>query len=145
MSAEERRAMKQKMPRRMLAGGILLLGISTAVSPQLQNGRYDQGNQVSIAQSAPANFSADAKYDIGAYPSFPPKLAAGDGQQETLSFCSQCHSTRYITMQPPLPAETWEAEVNKMIKTFGAPIPDAPAKKIILFLQQNYTSETRKR
>ena len=139
--------MKQKMPRRMLAGGILVLGISTAtaVSPQLQNGRYDQANQGSIAQSAPANYSSDAKYDIGAYPSFPSELAAGDGQQETLSFCSQCHSTRYITMQPPLPAATWEAEVNKMIKTLGAPIPDPSAKKIILYLQQNYTPETRKR
>jgi hypothetical protein len=137
--------MTQKMPRRMLAGGILLLGISAAVSPQLQNGRYDQANQGSIAQSAPANYSADAKYDIGAYPSFPSELAAADGQQETLSFCSQCHSTRYITMQPPLLAATWEAEVNKMIKTLGAPIPDASAQKIILYLQQNYTPETRKR
>jgi hypothetical protein len=144
MPAEERRAMKQKMLRRMLAGGILLLGISTAVFPQLQSGRYDQVNQGSIAQTSATNFSADAKYDIGAYPSFPPELAAGDGQQETLIFCSQCHGTRYITMQPPLPAATWEAEVNKMIKTLGAPIPEASAKKVIRYLQQNYTPETRK-
>jgi hypothetical protein len=47
-------------------------------------------------------------------------------------------------MQPPLPAATWEAEVNKMIKTFGAPIPEASAKKIISYLQTHYTLETRK-
>ncbi|HKW64101.1 MAG TPA: hypothetical protein VJN89_16235 [Candidatus Acidoferrum sp.] len=55
-----------------------------------------------------------------------------------------CHSTRYITMQPPLPATTWEAEVNKMIKTFGAPIPEATAKKITSYLQTHYTPQTRK-
>ena len=47
-------------------------------------------------------------------------------------------------MQPPLLGETWEAEVNKMTKTFGAPIPEASAKKIISYLQTHYTPETRK-
>ena len=136
--------MNQSTPRRMLAGGILLLGICTAVFAQLQSGRYDSANPGSIAQSAPANLSSGARFEAGAYPSFPSQLATGDGQQETVSFCSQCHSTRYITMQPPLPAATWEAEVNKMIKTLGAPIPEASAKKIVLYLQQNYTPETRK-
>ena len=136
--------MNQNMLRRMVAGGILLLGISTAVFAQLRSGRYDSANPGSIAQAAPANLSSGAKFEAGAYPSFPPQLASGDGQQETLSFCSQCHSARYITMQPPLPAATWEAEVNKMVKTFGAPIPEPSARKIVLYLQQNYTPETRK-
>jgi hypothetical protein len=136
--------MNQTMLRRMVAGAILLLGISTAVFAQLQSGRYDSANPGSIPQSAPATLSSGAKFEAGAYSSFPPQLATGNGQQETLSFCSQCHSTRYITMQPPLPAATWEAEVNKMIKTLGAPIPEASAKKIVLYLQQNYTLETRK-
>ena len=55
-----------------------------------------------------------------------------------------CHSTRYITMQPPLPPATWEAEVNKMTKTFGAPIPEATAKKITSYLQSHYTAENHK-
>lgn len=55
-----------------------------------------------------------------------------------------CHSTRYITMQPPLPAATWEAEVNKMNKTFGANIPEAVSQKIVRYLQANYTPATRK-
>jgi len=47
-------------------------------------------------------------------------------------------------MQPPLPAATWEAEINKMINTHGARIPEDVAKKIIAYLQANYTPETRK-
>jgi hypothetical protein len=136
--------MQKKLLRRSLACGMCLVAVSTAVYAQLQSGRYDQANLGRIERPAPASFSVDAKYDVFAYPSFPPALAAGDGQQETLSFCSQCHSTRYITMQPPLPAAIWEAEVNKMIKTLGASIPEASAKKIVLYLQQNYTPETRK-
>ena len=42
-------------------------------------------------------------------------------------------------MQPPLPAATWEAEVTKMRKTLGAPIPDASAALIVKYLQAHYT------
>jgi hypothetical protein len=46
-------------------------------------------------------------------------------------------------MQPPLPAAAWDAEVHKMIKTYGAQISDADAQKIIQYLQAHYTAETR--
>jgi hypothetical protein len=55
-----------------------------------------------------------------------------------------CHSTRYITMQPPLPAAAWETEVAKMKKTFGATIPDEVTLKIVRYLQAHYAPETRK-
>ena len=48
--------------------------------------------------------------------------------------CITCHSLRYIEMQPPFPRKTWEKIVDKMIKTFGAPIPDSSAKAIIDYL-----------
>lgn len=137
--------MQKTRVRRVLACGIFFVGASTAAYAQLQSGLYGSTNPGNIEQTSPISLTADAKYEVGAFPLFPPGLASGDGQQEALSFCSQCHSTRYITMQPPLPAVTWEAEVNKMIKTFGASIPEASAKKIILYLQQNYTAETRQR
>jgi hypothetical protein len=47
-------------------------------------------------------------------------------------------------MQPPLPAATWETEVNKMNKTFGAGIPEENTRKIISYLQAHYTPENRK-
>jgi hypothetical protein len=60
-------------------------------------------------------------------------------------FCNTCHSPRYITMQPPLPAATWEAEVNKMNNSYSAGIPEETTRKIIAYLQTQYTPETRKR
>ena len=86
-----------------------------------------------------------ASYEIVAYPLYRTELAAGDGEQEVSSYCNTCHSPRYITMQPPLPADTWTAEVNKMIKTYGASIPDDSTQKIIQYLQSHYTPETRKK
>jgi len=58
--------------------------------------------------------------------------------------CNTCHGPRYITMQPPLPAATWEAEVEKMNKTFGAAIPEDNTKRITLYLEAHYTTDNRK-
>ena len=135
--------MNGRFLRRLVTCAVLLAAAGGAVA-QLQKGRYDSGNSGGLRQAAPMEFKADVVYEAGAYPSFPPELAAGEGLQETSSFCNLCHSTRYITMQPPLPAATWDAEVTKMIKAYGAPIPEASANKIRLYLQQHYTPETRK-
>ena len=50
------------------------------------------------------------------------------------SNCITCHSLRYIEMQPPFPRKTWEKIVDKMVKNFGAPIPDSSAKAIVDYL-----------
>jgi hypothetical protein len=131
-----------KLALLLLAAAILLAG--GIVYAQMRSGSYGSRNAESIAQEAAPEFAAGAKYEAGAYPSFTPELAAGDGKQEAQSFCATCHSTRYIVMQPPLPAATWEAEVTKMTKTYGAPIPEATAKKITAYLQAHYTPENRK-
>jgi hypothetical protein len=119
-----------------LAGGLVVA--------QMRSGSYGSTNTASIGQVAAPEFAPDAKYDVGPYPSFTPELAGGDGRAEVQSFCATCHSTRYITMQPPLPGPTWEAEVNKMMKVYGAPIPEVAAKKITAYLQGHYAPENRK-
>jgi hypothetical protein len=111
---------------------------------QIQSGAYSSGKAASIGQEARQEFAADGKYEAEPYVSLPPELAAGEGRMEVQSFCMTCHSTRYITMQPVLPAATWDAEVTKMIKTYGAPIPEDAAKKITAYLQAHYTVENRK-
>ena len=128
---------------RLLAGGLLVVGGSAALA-QFQSGSYSAGKADSLEQTVSAPKSSDGNYSVSSFPSVAPKLAEGEGRAETESFCTMCHSTRYITMQPPLPAATWEAEVNKMTKTFGAPIPEVSSKKIISYLQTHYTPETRK-
>jgi hypothetical protein len=136
--------MRKRSSVLVLAAGLMFAATCTAVFAQFQSGSYGSTKANSIEQTAALPMSSDGNFSVAGFPSFAPELAEGEGRAETQSFCAMCHSTRYITMQPPLPAATWEAEVNKMIKTFGAPIPDATSKKIVTYLQAYYAPENRK-
>jgi hypothetical protein len=55
--------------------------------------------------------------------------------------CTGCHSADYIQTQPrgaKFKKDFWQAEVTKMIKTYGAPIDDADVPKIVDYLSENY-------
>jgi hypothetical protein len=53
--------------------------------------------------------------------------------------CSTCHSLDYIVMNSPFLARAaWEAEVRKMMKVMGAPIPDNDVTPIVDYLTQHY-------
>ena len=136
--------MRKRFSVLLPAAGLLLIAAGAAGFDQFQSGSYGSTKTPSLRQTVPPQLSRDGNFSVAPFPSLAPELAEGEGRAETQSFCSDCHSTRYITMQPPLPAATWDAEVNKMIKTFGAAIPDATAKKIVSYLQQYYTPENRK-
>lgn len=49
-------------------------------------------------------------------------------------FCLTCHSTKYIEMQPNFSEKTWQKIVDKMVKNFGAAIPDSAVKVIVKYL-----------
>jgi hypothetical protein len=115
------------------------------VYADLKKGYYAPDQLGSIQQAAAAPLSPDADYEVSAYPVPTLELAAGDGRQDVQIYCNTCHGPRYITMQPPLPAATWEDEVNKMNKAYGAAIPEDTSRKIIEYLQTHYTPESRKR
>lgn len=127
----------------LAASGWLVLAAGLLYA-QTQSGNYTQKNPGSIAQSLPKKQSNGATYSAAAYPLYRPELAPGEGREVVEAYCNTCHSNRYIIMQAPLPAATWEAEVNKMIKTFGMTNPEGVAPKIIKYLQEHYTPETRK-
>lgn len=82
-------------------------------------------------------------YDVGPFPLSPPQLPPGDGRDATVAMCSVCHSLRYITMQPPLPPDTWRATVRKMIDMHGAAIPDDVAGRITRYLQEHFSPPSR--
>lgn len=127
-------------------GSVLSVFLASVVLyAEFNAGFYTQDGPGSIRQTLPYTASTAASYEVGAYTLYPSTLAPGDGQQEVASYCNTCHSPRYITMQPPLPADVWTAEVNKMAKSYGASIPDDVTQKIILYLQSHYTPETRKK
>ena len=127
-----------------LAPSSTALSQATKVSGLVQEGNYAQGNLGMQMQPAPQSDDAGAIYAVGPWPTYTPPLADGEGRELVQSFCAICHSTTYITMQPPLTGATWEGEVNKMIRVFGAPIPDASAQQIIVYLKAHYAPETRK-
>ena len=135
------------MKNRFRAIFVVMCGLvvaAGAVYAQLKKGYYSPAELGSMRQAAPVELLPDSNYQVSAYPVPAADLAPGDGLQEVQIYCNTCHSPRYITMQPPLPAATWEAEVNKMNKAFGAGIPEETSKKIILYLQAHYTAENRK-
>jgi len=132
---------------RKRARGIFLVVCALAagvVYADSKKGFYSPAKLGSLQQAAPVEPLPDSNYEASAYPAPPTDLAPGDGLQDLQIYCNTCHSPRYITMQPPLPAATWEAEVEKMDKTFGAGIPEDSKQKIILYLRAHYTVENRK-
>ena len=133
------------LKRFVLVTAICAFFASAALYAEFNAGFYTLQGPGSIRQTTPSAATASASYDVAAYTLYPATLAAADGEQEVASYCNTCHSTRFITMQPPLPADTWSVEVNKMVKTYGASIPDDATQKIIHYLQSHYTPENRKK
>ncbi len=67
------------------------------------------------------------------------ELKKAPGVEVVEANCAACHSLDYIQMNSPfLDSAGWDAELEKMIKTFGAPIDDADAKVIADYLKANY-------
>jgi mono/diheme cytochrome c family protein len=131
--------------RRLFAGLLAATAIAGGVAlAQHQLGSYAAQNLGKVSQPATREMTNDSRYDAARYPTFEVGLADGAGKAETQVYCGVCHTPRYITMQPPLPAATWDAEVQKMVKTFGAQIPEADGQKIGQYLHEHYTPETRK-
>jgi mono/diheme cytochrome c family protein len=55
--------------------------------------------------------------------------------------CTACHSADYVATQPRGPKykkDFWQAEVNKMIKVYGAQIDDTDVGKIVDYLAATY-------
>ena len=136
--------MKTSVPMLVLLCCVFLALAAAGVFAELQKGQYQPATLAQLSQAARSESLPDSQYTGGSYPLYPPEMESGEGKAEVEGYCSTCHSTRYITMQPPLPPESWAAEVNKMVKVMGQPIPDEVQPVIIKYLQTHYTPETRK-
>jgi hypothetical protein len=67
------------------------------------------------------------------------KLASGPQAALVQLRCSTCHSLDYIVMNSPfLTRAMWDAEVRKMMKIMGAPIPESDVAQIVDYLAQYY-------
>ena len=67
------------------------------------------------------------------------ELIQAPGVETVEANCNSCHSKDYIEMNSHfLTPEKWDAEVNKMIRAFGASIGENEAKAIADYLKKNY-------
>jgi hypothetical protein len=87
-----------------------------------------------LAVSAPA-IASPITYQL---PDDAAELRPGPGD-ETAQVCRACHSADYISTQASKKGTAfWGAEVQKMVKVFKAPIPEADAATITHYLAANY-------
>lgn len=78
-------------------------------------------------------------------PRYQPNLPSGPGRQAFATACLGCHTDRYIATQPPFPAAKWEAEVKKMVATYGCYVTDDQVSDIAqycVFLQKSPEGRT---
>jgi mono/diheme cytochrome c family protein len=67
------------------------------------------------------------------------QLKEGPNKALVIGRCAACHSQDYIPMNSPfLDRKGWEAEVNKMVKAYGAPMEPDEVAKIVDYLATNY-------
>ena len=65
------------------------------------------------------------------------------GYQSANAWCVMCHSLDYVNTQPPMSAAFWSAEVTKMVKVYGAPIPEDQVKLISEYLGKTYGNDQK--
>jgi cytochrome c5 len=90
------------------------------------------------AQSVSQAKSETPGVEMIADPSQPPEMADGPGKDAFIAKCMNCHSPRYITMQPRFPRKVWKAEVTKMVSAYKAPIEAAQQDQIVEYLVAAY-------
>lgn len=89
------------------------------------------------ASKDPAVQPAQVKDGVRSVPAYPilwPDMPAGPNKDVYLANCVTCHTQEYVLMQPNFSRKVWTAEVEKMKKSYGAPIDDAKMPQIVEYL-----------
>ena len=90
---------------------------------------------VSLAAVASSALAEPMVYQL---PPETAELKPGPGVA-TASVCTACHSADYVSTQPPGKGKAfWQAEVQKMIKVYKAPIGEDDAATIANYLAATY-------
>ena len=113
--------MHRRMTSWTIAVGAMMLALALAI-------RHSSGQQAT--QSSSGNQQVHAI----TLPTIDTPLPDAPGRQTVQSTCTICHSTRYITMQPRFSRQAWNDEVQKMVRNYGAPIPQSQMEEIVNYL-----------
>ena len=64
-------------------------------------------------------------------------LFPGDASADAINNnCFACHSADMVLNQPTLPKTAWEAEVQKMINVYKAPVDEGDVPAIVAYLEK---------
>ena len=89
-----------------------------------------------VATALAGLFSAGARADEQPVP-----LIDGAGRELVENNCAACHSLDYLRINAKfLDRKTWQAEIDKMSKMFGAEIAPQDSAAIVDYLLKNYGS-----
>lgn len=91
-----------------------------------------------VTTAAPAVKTQSAAPELIADPSVPPVMAEAPGRDVFMANCLNCHSPRYVTMQPRFSRNVWKAEVAKMVTAYKAPIAPEQQGQIVDYLVAAY-------
>jgi mono/diheme cytochrome c family protein len=100
-------------------------------------------SQPTTSNAAPPKPAAHeaAKPEVIADPGQTPQLAEAPGLDAFTGNCLNCHSARYVLMQPRFPRKVWKAEVTKMVEAYKAPIAPAQQEQVVNYLTAAYGTE----
>lgn len=87
------------------------------------------------AADAPAKQAPD--FSTFTWPAETGSYKPGKGVELAQGLCITCHSTEYVSSQPPLPRKFWEATVKKMKEKYAAPLPE-DATALVEYLTSAY-------
>ena len=82
--------------------------------------------------------AAEKPADSFKLPAEETRLKAGAGSELVKANCLLCHSTDYISTQPPLTRDQWKVTVTKMQQKFGAPYNAEKMDPVIDYLVKSY-------
>ena len=105
---------------------------------------YHPDKPVATAAAPPTQMETEnAHPELIANPTDQPELADAPGKDVFLANCLNCHTARYVTMQPRFPRKVWQAEVAKMVAAYKAPVTPAQQTDIVNYLVAGYGSEPK--
>jgi len=76
-----------------------------------------------VCAAEPSNSDSSSIHRI-TLPRYQSNLPDAPGREAFAGACLSCHSSTYITMQPPMNTAKWEEVVRKMVKVYAAPIAE---------------------
>lgn len=68
-------------------------------------------------------------------PSHGHEFSGGPQAAVANTYCLMCHSAGMVLTQPPLSLETWKKEMDKMVKSYGCPLPEGDIDELARFIQ----------